>query len=462
MTSATLAFPEEIWRTLTQAVDERAESAAILSARLVETKGRAVVLIRDVAWLPVASYNRREANGLAIPSSAYIPLLRHASDDGSIALFLHTHPGGRPKPSVRDLAVDAALASTFANRTRTGVYGSVILGDRSKNPSISGVIQLSDGSIARVTHARIVGRSLRMISAWSPEAPPQALAAETGAFDRQIRTFGAAGQAVISGLRVAVIGAGGTGSAVAEQLARLGVRDLLLVDDDVVNSSNVSRVYGSRSLDAGKAKVHVVGRHLSDIGLGTNVSTIEGRVTGEAVTRSLMDRDLVFGCTDDHAGRVVLSRLAYAMLIPVLDMGVSVVTDGARVQGLYGRVTFVSPGGPCLICRNRIDLTRAREEQLALGERQRLETEGYVQGLGEPNPSVVSYTTTVASLAVDEFLDRLFGYGTASRHTELLLFLHDWQLRTNDLEGMPGHYCTDRKFWGRGAEDPFLGQIWSQ
>jgi len=49
-------------------------------------------------------------------------------------------------------------------------------------------------------------------------------------FDRSVRAFGADIQAALGDLRIAVIGAGGTGSAVAEQLVRLGVRHLTLID----------------------------------------------------------------------------------------------------------------------------------------------------------------------------------------------------------------------------------------
>jgi tRNA A37 threonylcarbamoyladenosine dehydratase len=51
---------------------------------------------------------------------------------------------------------------------------------------------------------------------------------------------------LLSNLNVGIVGAGGTGSALAEQLIRLGIGNLIVIDDDVFKSSNINRVYGSR------------------------------------------------------------------------------------------------------------------------------------------------------------------------------------------------------------------------
>ena len=61
-------------------------------------------------------------------------------------------------------------------------------------------------------------------------------------FDRQILLFGAAGQEKIAAARVAIVGLGGLGSHVAQQLAYLGVRSLVLVDGDCVTRSNLNRL----------------------------------------------------------------------------------------------------------------------------------------------------------------------------------------------------------------------------
>src|ERR1019366_462501 len=63
-------------------------------------------------------------------------------------------------------------------------------------------------------------------------------------FDRNVRAFGGPVQTALGQLTVGIVGCGGTGSAVAEQLVRLGVRRFILVDPDKLSASNVTRVYG--------------------------------------------------------------------------------------------------------------------------------------------------------------------------------------------------------------------------
>src|SRR5207302_8271531 len=62
---------------------------------------------------------------------------------------------------------------------------------------------------------------------------------------------------------------------------------------------------------------------------------------------------------------------------------------------------------------------------LSADERHQRIQEGYAPELGDPDPSVVAYTTLVASVAVSELLERLFGYGSGPPPSELLLRLAD-------------------------------------
>ena len=71
-------------------------------------------------------------------------------------------------------------------------------------------------------------------------------AAGTDHLERQARLFGPSFNPLLRGLRIAVVGLGGTGSAVAMLLARLGVGHLLLIDDDIVETTNLNRIHGSR------------------------------------------------------------------------------------------------------------------------------------------------------------------------------------------------------------------------
>jgi molybdopterin/thiamine biosynthesis adenylyltransferase len=190
--------------------------------------------------------------------------------------------------------------------------------------------------------------------------------------------------------------------------------------------------------------------------------TLCAMITLEPVARALSSHDLIFGCTDDNAGRLVLSRLATYFLTPVIDIGVLLSSgEGGQLTGIDGRVTILSPGSACLVCRDRVDLARAAAELKTPEERKRLEDEGYAPALGGTEPAVVAFTTMVAAMAVNELLERLIGYGIDARPSEVLLRLHDREISGNCAQPRDSHYCNSSQGkWGAGEEQPFLGQLW--
>ena len=123
------------------------------------------------------------------------------------------------------------------------------------------------------------------------------------AFDRQIRAFGAQGQRLLGRLRVGVVGGGGTGSAIYEQLLRLGIGSIVPIDNDLVSDTNLTRIHESGVSDVGQPKVEVLAAVAERIALGTVVEPRVAKITERAAFESLRNCDVVFGCTDDNAGR---------------------------------------------------------------------------------------------------------------------------------------------------------------
>ena len=120
----------------------------------------------------------------------------------------------------------------------------------------------------------------------------------------------------------------------------------------------------------------------------------------------------------------------------------------------------MAPGTPCLFCRNRIDPNRLREEMQSNEEIWQLAAEGYAQGLDERDPAVITYTTMIASLAVDEFLQRLFGFGLDHSSSELLIRVPQREIRSLSGVSNQGHFCADPAILGRGDREPPLDRAW--
>ena len=143
------------------------------------------------------------------------------------------------------------------------------------------------------------------------------------------------------------------------------MRHLSLFDPNALSASNLTRVYGSFPEDIGNSKVKVIAAYVGRIAPDAEVVATQAKITLEDTAKLLLDADVIFGCTDDNAGRPVLSRIASYLLTPVIDCGVLLSSgSGGRLEGIYGRVTVLAPGSGCLVCRNRIDLRRAAAEML--------------------------------------------------------------------------------------------------
>jgi molybdopterin/thiamine biosynthesis adenylyltransferase len=457
---ATIVLPDNIADQLQSTALNPLETAGVLLVSVVETEeGDIRLLGREIHWVGDSAYLRREYNSLSIASHGYVNALGRAEQLGACAVWLHTHPGldSQPIPSSHDDIVDGQIADVFRLRSNSPYYGALIISPCSGGFSFTGHLDSEDGRIIKLDRLWIVGNRFRLVQSFDIQS--------TGlspAFDRNVRAFGHAVQETLSDLRIGIVGCGGTGSIIAEQLIRLGIRQLVLIDPDELSTSNLTRVYGSTSHDVGKPKVKVLADHLQRIAENAVVEQVQGMLTLEPVAKRLLGSDVIFGCTDDNAGRLILSRLATYLLTPVIDSGV-LITSGeeGRLEGIHGRVTILTPGQACLICRNRIDLPRAAAELLTPEERSQRADEGYAPALGRIEPAVVAFTTAIGAQAVGELLERLIGYGSEPRPSEVLLRCHEREISTNIAAPRERHYCHPLSGKvGAGVSDPFLEQTW--
>jgi molybdopterin/thiamine biosynthesis adenylyltransferase len=479
----TLALASTLWDELCAALEDERETAGVISARVVDAGPDGVTyLARRVTWAPPDAYMDRQSYGLSLGSPGWVPAMRAALAEESIPVFVHTHPRGRAAFSMRDDGVDAAVAAALRRMGHAGDYVALVVAGTSQFATAAaraytGAPAAGDPAKALVTSAgipalpvdkfRIAGDQIRVLPSHADDGPGAGDGSGPGAvppdetFDRQIRMFGPAGQRVLGALSVGVVGTGGTGSAVAEQLARLGVGALTLIDDDVVTEPTPTRGYGMTVADLGRPKAQVLAEHLSAIGLATKLTTVTTAVQDPAALRQLTAMDVVFSCVDGHGARLILNRWAYAYLTPVIDVAilVSATAETARVSGIDGRVTWLGPGTSCLLCRGRIDPALAYAEILEPEERKRLAGEGYAREAETRQPAVVTLTSLVASLATTELLLRLFGLADATP-TELIALVQRRELRRNRMPQRPGCFCTSLQFLARGAEEPHLDLMW--
>src|SRR5207245_2085152 len=128
-------------------------------------------------------------------------------------------------------------------------------------------------------------------------------------FDRQVRLIGKDAHAHLQEMTATIVGVGGTGSSVAAQLARIGIGKLTLVDRDIIDSTNLPRVYGSTKKDIGKPKVEVLKKHVRGFSK-IKVEAVQADITRDGIASILKESDVIFGCTDNLMSRAVLNDIS--------------------------------------------------------------------------------------------------------------------------------------------------------
>ena len=390
-------------------------------------------------------------------TASFVSALKRAEARNQVVAIVHNHLT-LPGFSGQDDANEPELLSLARNRN--GAATPLLSFIVTHAGSLIGRTWLGPKYHAPLRTIRVIGEAFRL------HYPGRDLGGDGPALHRQALAFGRALNRDLSMLRVGVVGCGGTGSAVAMLLARLGVGQLLLIDNDIVDHSNLNRLHGARQADADamRPKVEVVARAITELGLGVRVVAKEAWVGDPECRDALRCCDVIFGCTDDHEGRLFLNRFAIFYRVPVFDTGLHIsVTDAQppAINALDGRVSVLVEGKTCLSCRGTVSPLRAAEEVLRRTnpcEYERRKAEAYVIGAGDPSPAVVTFTTEVATMAVNELLHRLQGFrgadGALTTQVRRFHLMTDFRPGAKSTPGCP--LCDNTGYWGLGDVDPFL------
>jgi molybdopterin/thiamine biosynthesis adenylyltransferase len=381
------------------------ETAAIVLAEAVHTPGgHWRLLAHTVIVPPSGAYLIRTKIRVQLAPVFIAEVLKKARHSKQSVILVHTHPfDGDVLASEIDKEGERQLFPRIFARVPGVPHGRVIFGRK----GYDAMIRPQEEELELPLELIDVGREVR----WLPRTPEQY---DTDArFDRQIRAFGSEGQARIQSLRVGIVGLGGTGSVVAQQLAHLGVGRFLLIDPDNIESANLNRVIGSTQQDVGRSKVEIGSRLIKQISPLTDVRAVDGSVYSHKIARELLDTDFFFCCTDSQGSRAVLTQLAYQYRVPCIDLGVSLLAEGGEITRITGRVQMLASGLPCLICLNLLDSEAVRRDLQTDAERR---ADPYIVGGLEPQPAVISINSVVASFAVTMFLAAVTNMPMQSRY----------------------------------------------
>ncbi|MEE2639171.1 MAG: ThiF family adenylyltransferase [Planctomycetota bacterium] len=142
--------------------------------------------------------------------------------------------------------------------------------------------------------------------------------------------------------RVLVVGIGALGNEVAKNLVLMGVGDVVGIDLDCVEDSNLTRSVLFRQPDNGKPKVDAAARALLDMNADTRFHPIHGNVMTDIGLGLVRDVDVVIGCLDNREARLWVNRMCWKTGTPWVDGGIQEINGVAKV--------FVPPDGACYEC----------------------------------------------------------------------------------------------------------------
>lgn len=407
------------------------------------------LLLQEVHPVPAAHYLERHPDRVRWTTDWMLPLLERADRQRLGVLKVHSHPTGFRQFSRTDNRADEALFPSLHGWTQdVPMHGSaIVLPDGYM--IARGV--LDDGSFVPADRVMVAGDVVRIFDI--PESKEMALWSS-----RHAQALGKGTTALLGRLRIGVVGCSGTGSFAVEMLARLGVGELVLVDPDTVAEENLNRIIWAGRHDVGRPKVDVARDHVLAMGLGSTVVAIAHDLAHVETVTALASCDVVVGCMDSHDGRRLLNRIATFYLIPYVDVGVRLDADGhGGLDHVSGAVHYLQPGRSSLLSRGVVDHGTADAEAWhradAAGYAERRD-EGYIRGVGETRPAVVSINGMFSAMAVNELLARLHGFRwDNASYAEQRFVLHDPY-----YDPMPeGDPCASlRRHVGRGDTTPLL------
>ena len=149
-------------------------------------------------------------------------------------------------------------------------------------------------------------------------------------------------QEVVTNATVMVVGAGALGNEVLKNLALMGIGNLLIVDFDTIEDSNLSRSVLFRESDRGRYKAEVAAEGVKRLNPDVNVKAWNGDINFEMGMGVFRHVDVIVGCLDNREARLSLNRFSWAIDQPWVD---------GAIQELMGIVRVFWPGqGACYEC----------------------------------------------------------------------------------------------------------------
>lgn len=428
------------------------ESVAIVLCGRHEASNISMLLTHKVVLIP---HEDCERSPLYVNwrTELIVPLLDEAAKKNMAILKIHSHPSGYPNFSETDDKSDQELfRSVFGWCDHDGIHMSAVMLPSGK------VFARAFGPDLKPEFVNKISISGDELLFWNNNKEIQ-----LDDFSlRTIQAFGDGTYSKLKQLKIGVVGCSGTGSPTIEQLARLGVGELIIVDPDEIEVKNLNRIINSKMDDVGKFKVDVITKQINALGLNTKIKPYALNLYDDLnLLKELITCDILIGCMDSVDGRHLLSELSNFYLIPYFDLGVRLDADGSGgIKSILASVNYIQPGMSSLLSRGLYTpqrlfddgLKRKNPEEFADREKSK-----YVKNANVNSPAVISINVQISSIAVNELLNRLHSFKDeiTSDYAQVTMdFCGGCIINTSELEF--DQDINKARWIGRGDYEPFL------
>jgi hypothetical protein len=354
-------------------------------------------LLICVAYHPVpdAQYVPDRSCGARINGEAIRAAMGRSFRDKAGELWVHTHGRhGTPSASSTDVVEGPNVVTSLANAQWETCQGWAVISEQ----GIGGQVRMPAGAVHQLAELGVIGWPLVLPPREQPSSLLGRLRRRITHSERYARQsfLGLDAQRLFRSAKIGVIGLGGGGSHINQQLAHIGFQNAVLCDADKAEMSNLNRLVGATLQDVKKKryKTRIASRLFRK--LQPQACIDDEPLPWEEKRERLRECDLIFGCMDSFSGRRDLEAFCRLLMIPLIDIGMTVHRSDGVPPEIYGQAILSMPGGPCMNCL-----------QLLTPENLGFEAQDYNAG---PQPQVIWPNGVLASTAIGYAIGLLTGW----------------------------------------------------
>jgi molybdopterin/thiamine biosynthesis adenylyltransferase len=404
------------------------EHFAILLGKCEVINDTTVINVIDCRLVPATSYISRSRAHLSLDKNFIKQMLVEVQDrfDVDTIIDVHTHPFSSDAVGFSgvDDRDEKAFLKFIDKHFESLNYASIVLSQTEYSARIWRLIKKKPTfEVARIktqTHIeRIPSSDLRDC------LDTDDMFTERNAFlNRSTLALGLKTmRSITKDQLITIVGVGGLGSIIAENLVHLGFRQIVLIDHDAVEFSNLNRIVGAYFSDAEEntLKVDAIKRHLMNINPEVQVTALANDVHDPLVEETIARSDWIFVATDNHSSRYKAQELSVKYFVPLISVGVNITVRDGVVMDMSGEVIVARIGDNlCLNCLGRINQTKVHFDLLPDETiKETLVQRGYVSGEDIKEPAVKTLNSFLSNIAVETLLNQ---FTMRQRHRSITVY----------------------------------------